>query len=124
MSMHCLPSIRDYWSIDWFLGVPAFAKVMPHNRFLDILAYLHLCDNTKMPQRGDGNFDKIFKVREFVNDVRANLLINYHPHREQAVDEAMIKFKGRKSLKQYMPMKPIKRGIKLFKLTRNSTGAD
>ena len=37
----------------------------------------------------------------------------YQPHREVAVDEAMIKFTGRSSLKQYMPMKPIKRGIKV-----------
>ena len=31
-----------------------------------------------------------------------------------AVDEAMIKFQGRSSLKQYMAMKPIKRGIKVW----------
>ena len=31
---------------------------------------------------------------------------------EVAVDEAMIKFQGRSSLKQYMPLKPTKRGIK------------
>ena len=37
----------------------------------------------------------------------------YKPHREVAVDEAMIKFTGRSSVKQYMPMKPIKRGIKV-----------
>jgi len=36
------------------------------------------------------------------------------PHCEQAVDEAMIKYKGRTSLKQYMPMQPIKRGIKMW----------
>ena len=28
----------------------------------------------------------------------------------------MIKFQGRSSLKQYMPMKPIKRGIKVWTL--------
>ena len=33
-----------------------------------------------------------------------------------SVDEAMIKFQGRSSLKQYMPMKPIKRGIKVWTL--------
>ena len=40
----------------------------------------------------------------------------YKPHREVAVDEGMNKFQGRSSLKQYMPQKPIKRGIKVWVL--------
>ena len=32
----------------------------------------------------------------------------------QSKDESMTKFKGRSTLKQYLPMKPIKRGIKLW----------
>ena len=81
---------------------------------MEIWNNLHLCDNSKMPQRGEPNFDKLFKVREFLNDLNTNFRINYNPHREQAVDEAMIKYKGRTSLKQYMPMKPIKRGLKMW----------
>ena len=34
----------------------------------------------------------------------------------------MIKFQGRSSLKQYMPMKPIKRGIKVWVLADSHTG--
>lgn len=30
----------------------------------------------------------------------------------QSIDESMEKFKGRSAIKQYMPLKPIKRGIK------------
>ena len=39
---------------------------------------------------------------------------NYKPHRGNAIDEAMIKYKGRSALKQYLPMKPIKRGFKVW----------
>jgi len=39
-----------------------------------------------------------------------------------AVDESMIAFKGRNSLKQYMPLKPIKRGYKVWNLADSSTG--
>ena len=35
----------------------------------------------------------------------------YQPHCENAIDEA---FQGRSALKQYMPAKPIKRGIKVW----------
>ena len=41
-------------------------------------------------------------------------LDKYNPHREQSIDEAMIPFQGRSSLKQYLPAKPIKRGIKVW----------
>ena len=46
----------------------------------------------------------------------------YHPHKEVAVDKAMIKFTGRSSVKQYMPMKPIKRGIKVWALGDSCNG--
>ena len=51
MSIHRLPSLRNYWSSDWVLGVPAFAKIMARNRFLDIWSNLHLSDNTKLEMR-------------------------------------------------------------------------
>lgn len=42
------------------------------------------------------------------------LLNAYDPHCEQSIDEAMIKFQGRSTLKQFMPAKPTKRGIKVW----------
>ena len=46
----------------------------------------------------------------------------YEPHRDVAVDEAMIKFQGISSLKQYMPMKPTKRGIKVWVAADSTNG--
>ena len=46
----------------------------------------------------------------------------YQPHCDIAVDEAMIKFKGRSSLKQYMPLKPTKRGIKVWVAADSTNG--
>ena len=46
--------------------------------------------------------------------INHQVLENYQPHMEQAIDEAMIPFQGRSSLKQYMPAKPVKRGIKVW----------
>ena len=39
-----------------------------------------------------------------------------------AVNESMVPFKGRSSMKQYMPMKPVKRGYKVWCLTNSRTG--
>ena len=46
----------------------------------------------------------------------------YTPGRNLAVDEAMIKFQGRSSLKQYMPKKPVKRGIKVWVMGDSTNG--
>ena len=46
----------------------------------------------------------------------------YQPHCEVSVDEAMIKFQGRSSLKQYMLLKPVKRGIEVWVLADSHNG--
>jgi len=46
----------------------------------------------------------------------------YYPGWDIAVDEAMVKFQGRSTMKQYMPLKPIKRGFKVWMLGDSSTG--
>ena len=114
MSIHKLPAIVDYWKDDWILGVPAFSSIMSRNRFQEILRYLHLNNNETMPQRDQDNYDKLYKVRPFIESLKTNFQIQYHPHCEQSIDEAMVKYKGRTVLKQYMPMKPIKRGMKMW----------
>ena len=39
-----------------------------------------------------------------------------------SIDEAMIPFKGRSALKQYLALKPIKRGFKVWVLADSVTG--
>ena len=61
-------------------------------------------------------------MRPVLDYVTAKCKELYKPHREVAVDEATIKFQGRSSLKQYMPQKPIKRGIKVWVLGDSHNG--
>lgn len=44
------------------------------------------------------------------------------PQKDLSIDEAIVKFKGRLGMKQYMPMKPIKRGIKVWVCAEASSG--
>ena len=111
MGIVLLPSLRDYWSTNPLLGTPGIVKGMGRNQFQSILSHLHLNDNSKMPQRGSPNFDRLYKVRPLFEIVKTN---SYQPHQQMAVDEAMILFKGRSSIKQFMPLKPIKRGCKAW----------
>ncbi len=70
--------------------------------------FLHFVDNNSLVPRGSLGHDQLDKVRPLINHLSEHFATQYRPRRDLAVDEAMIKFQGRSSLKQYMPLKPIK----------------
>ena len=115
-----LPSYRDYWSSNPKLNDPFISKLMSQNRFDWILSYLHLNDNVMMPNRKSIDYDKLYKVRPFLDIILRNFKKCYLPGQEVVVDESTVKFKGRCSFKQYNPMKPIKRGYKIWVLADKS----
>lgn len=73
-----------------------------------------LANNNLTPRRTDHNYDKLYKIRPYINKIRKSFKNNYYPTQNTAIDESMVKFKGRSSLKQYMPKKPTKRGYKVW----------
>ena len=105
------PDLYDYWSTNPVLHYFPIASRISRTRFLEIKRFLHFVDNTTLTLP---LHDKLAKVRPMLECIRERCIQNYTPHRENSVDEAMIRFKGRSSLKQYMPMKPIERGIKVW----------
>jgi hypothetical protein len=50
------------------------------------------------------NKDKLFKIRPFLNYMNNRFPELYKVTREMSVDESMVLFKGRSSIKQYNPM--------------------
>lgn len=95
MGIHKLPSMRHYWSTDPILGV--LPKSHP-------------------------NHDKLHKVRPLVEKLNQIIKTAYRYSNITSIDESMIKFKGRSSLKQFMPLKPTKRGYKVWVLADSKTG--
>ena len=79
-------------------------------------------DNSLEPKRGSREDSKICKVKNFTEILQGNLKKIYSLGRYESIDESMIKFKGRSSLKQYLPLKPIKRGYKVWCLCDPITG--
>lgn len=110
------PSYRDYWSTSADLNDPHISKLMTVNRFGWLLSSIHINDNHMMPKRGEVGYDKLYKIRPFLSILKFNFQKYYTPKNIIAVDESMIKFKGRSTIKQYMPKKPIKRGYKVWSL--------
>ena len=122
MGINHLPAIDDYWSRDPHLRYGPIADKISRQRFRDISRYLHFVDNDHLAPRGDPFYDRLGKVRPLIEHLSERFEDVYKPTQNVAVDEAMIKFQGRSSLKQYMPMKPVKRGIKVWVLGDSSNG--
>ena len=58
--------------------------------------------------------DKLYKLRPVVDSLNKSFWQSRNPREYLSIDESMIKFKGRSSMKQYNPMKPLKSGFKLW----------
>ena len=113
MGIAHLPALDDYWSTDSTLHYSPIADRISRDRFREINRYLHFVDNTTLPKRGSPGYDRLGNVWPVIVHLSKRFTDLYEPHKEVAVDEAMIKFTGHSSMKQYMPMKPIKQGIKV-----------
>ncbi|XP_072377849.1 uncharacterized protein [Diabrotica undecimpunctata] len=92
-----MPAFEDYWSLE--TPYEMIAEVMPVKRFKKLRRLIHFQDN------------KIDAIREKCLSLGQETLFS--------VDEMMIAYKGTKAdnLRQYMPKKPKKWGLKMFVCT-------
>jgi len=107
-------SYRDYWSSSPDLHDSYISCLMPVNRFGWLLSHVHLNDNSLIPKKNQPGYDKLYKIRPFIQTLLNNFQRAYNPSKIIAIDESMVIFTGRNSNKQYMPKKPIKRGFKIW----------
>jgi len=122
MSIHQLPRMKNYWSDDWVLSVPQFRQVFTRDRYLYLFYNVHMVDNSTALPCDDPSHDRLFKIRPLITKLNETFQEAYSPSKNVSVDESMVRFKGRSSLKQYLPMKPIKRGFKIWCLSCSGSG--
>ena len=79
-------------------------------------------NNDTLVPPGDLGYDRLGKIRPLIGHLSSRFKAVYSPHCDVAVDEAIIKFQRQSSLKQYMPLKPTKRGIKVWVLGDSHNG--
>lgn len=112
---HRLPRERLYWSLDEDVQVPLVAKAMSRNRFEELKRFMHLADNTKLNKQ-----DKLSKVRPLMNLLNKKFLQWGIFHQSLSIDEAMVKYFGHHSAKQFIRGKPIRFGYKNWLLCSSS----
>ena len=118
MGINRRPSYAMYWSRCEVLQSPLYPSTMSRNRFMAILRFLHLADNTA----DNSPHDKLSKVRPLLDIVVPLFRSIYKPGQNLSPDETMIKFNGRIGLKHYIPRKSAKYGLKCFSLNESETG--
>ena len=114
MGLIPLPSTYDYWSTNPIYYYSPIADRITRDRFFEIHRYLHFVDNSSLSVYGSPTYDKLGRIQPVIDHLNERFMSMYNPNRDVSIDEAMIKFKGRSSMKQYMPKKPIKRGFKVW----------
>jgi len=109
MSLIKLPSTRRYWSARYKVDV--VSESLSVNRWEEIKRFLHFVDNANEEMN-----DKLRKIRLVISAIRQQLLLI--PREESlCVDEQIVPFKGKSSLKMYNPRKPHKWGYKIYVLS-------
>ena len=98
-----------YWSTKKSMGNAAIREAISRDRFQLLFSKLYFKDLDK-----PDSATKTFYMEKLLTPLKGTFMASRSDSTFQCIDEAMTKFKGRSFLKQYMPMKPVKRGIKLL----------
>ena len=111
--------LEDYWTNMEQLCTPFYRQMMARARYCHILRFLHFTDNNR--HGFDRTDDQLWKIRDLFEIIRTNFSKFYNPSEHLAIDEVIVKFKGRMVFKKYIQKKSNHFGIKMFKLC-DSTG--
>ena len=89
---------------------------------IDFLRYHDILNNSTILPPDSENYDRLCKVRPVIEYLCDKFHHVYDPHCECSIDEAMVPYKGRCSMKQYIPQKPTKRGLKVWMRADSTNG--
>ncbi|KAJ8898430.1 hypothetical protein PR048_003790 [Dryococelus australis] len=69
----------DYWSGDRNFHVPRIAKIMSLKIFLKVIRFIHLNDNSCMPNKDNPNLDRLKKIRPLIHHLEPNIQEVFQP---------------------------------------------
>jgi len=111
MSLVKLPDTRKYWNPTY--KVERVSEVMSCNRWEEIKRFIHFENNMSSDEVKK---NKLWKIRPVLTNLR-EVLLTIPKEKNLCVDEQIVPFKGRSSLKKYNPRKPHRWGYKLHVLS-------
>ena len=103
-----LPYLHMYWEDGW--RQEFVVKAFSQHRFTQLLRYFHIAEPTPAGER----HTVIQKIAPLYHLCQTTFFEYFVPPRELAVDETMVRFKGRSPWKTVIKGKPTPIGYKLF----------
>ncbi|XP_064097715.1 piggyBac transposable element-derived protein 4-like [Macrobrachium nipponense] len=98
--------------------MPNVPSIMPHDSFLALDRYFNASNRRAIPWN---NPDRLILVRPVLDYIRERSHFLVVPSKNLSLDEGMMPYKGRLSIKVYNTKKPKKYGVKLFFITESNT---
>ena len=136
MGLHKYPSLKSYWSANYMCNIN-FNKAMPITYYFLIEKALHFPErdikeekectscatekDTSEISSDNGNKDPRHKIKLYLEKLAKNFQRYYELGENITIDECLVHFKGRNSMKFYIPMKPHKWGFKIHLLCDSDT---
>lgn len=117
MSYNRVPHLKMYWSTNKSVRNDTIANAISRNRFLLLHSKMYF-NHPKKPK----NTNKSYYTAEIIECLKYTFNRYRSESTYQSIDEFMVKFKGRSSMKQFLPQKPVKRGMKGFSRADARTG--
>ena len=97
--------VRNYWRRHYFMATPNVPALMPRDRFLALDRYFHAFNRRALPR---GQDDRLLLVRPVMEYLRRRCKEVVIPTKNLSLDEGMMPYKGRLSIKVYNSKKPKK----------------
>ena len=116
------PDHEKYWNTNTKAKVPFFGQYMSRNRFQSLLRNFYVNNDLHNPPPNWAGHDLLCKIHPFVDMLERNFIYAYQPSKALSFDKACCPFKGRLRFRVYNPLKPKHFHIKLFQISKASSG--
>ena len=116
------PENDMFWTTKPLLETPYIRKIMSELRFTLILKCLHFVDNDTIVRSDSPAENSFMKIKCFHEALVANFSTTYIPTENIAIDESLMLWKGRLDMKQYIPLKRARWGLKSYELCESGSG--
>ena len=94
-----LPNFAEYCETNSNFRQPRIVKEMSRNHSKQLSGRLHFNDNSLAAVHGTLRYDKLFKIRPIIDAICEKRKSLYNPGKIILIDEAMMKFNSRPSIK-------------------------
>lgn len=119
-------AVHKYWTTDPLTCTPGFNRVMSRMRFQTILGNLHFIDSLESHTRNQGkrreDKDPMERIRPVSDYLRRKIQTMFNPYQKMCIDESLCLWRGNISMRQYIPSKRHRYGLKTYVLCDCKTG--